>query len=90
MLSLNCSEICTYKKIHFELNTVQNVLVILLKKIIKIRNNRFYKNFCSNNCIMLPDFNTLFGNFLEEKRNIGNTSENIKCGHLKKLDNLPY
>ena len=34
-MSLNCSEISTYKKIHFELKNVQNVLGILLKTIQK-------------------------------------------------------
>ena len=42
-MSLNCSEISTYEKLHFELKNVQIVLGILLKTILKIRNKHFYK-----------------------------------------------
>ena len=48
-MSLNYSGISTYKKMHFELKNVKNVLGILLKTILKIMNNRFYKNFYSKN-----------------------------------------
>ena len=37
-MSLNCSEISKYKTINFEL---KNVLGVLLKSTLKIRNNRF-------------------------------------------------
>ena len=60
---LKCSEISTYEKIHFELKNVQNVLDILLKKNLKTRNNRLYKNLYSKNCRMLHVFDTLFGFF---------------------------
>ena len=38
---VDSSEISTYEKMYFELKNVQNVLGILLKTIIKIRNNHF-------------------------------------------------
>ena len=62
-MSLNCSEIIMYENMHYELKNVQNVLGILLKTILKIRNNRFYKNFYSQNCRMLHVFDTLFEYF---------------------------
>ena len=80
---LNCSEISMYQRIHFELKNVQNVLGILLKTILKTRNNRFYKNFYSRNCRMLHVFDTL-SRYFGGNINIENTSENIKSGHLKK------
>ena len=68
---------------HFELKNVQNVLGILLKTILKIRNNRFYKNFYSQNCrtshVLIHCSGILGG-----KINIENTSENIKCANFKK------
>ena len=88
-MSLNCSEISTYKQMYFELKNVKNVLGILLKTILKIRNNRFHENFYSQNCRMLHVFDTLFG-FFGGNINIESTSENIKCGDLKeKSGNLP-
>ena len=45
------------------LKNVHNVLGILLKKILKIINGRFYENFYSKNCRMLPVFDKLFGYF---------------------------
>ena len=62
-MSLNCSEISMYEKMHFELKNIQNVPGILLKTILKIRNNCFYKNFHSKICRMLHVFDTLFGYF---------------------------
>ena len=62
-MSLNCSEISTCEKMHFELKNVKNVLGILLKTILKIRNNRLYKKFYSKNCRMLHVFDILFGYF---------------------------
>ena len=47
----------------FELKNVQNVLGILLKTIVKIRNSRFYESFYSKNCIMLPVFDKLLRYF---------------------------
>ena len=49
-MTLNCSEISTYEKMHYELKNVPNVFGILLKIILKFRNNRFYKNLYSKNC----------------------------------------
>ena len=40
---------------------VQNIIGILLKNILKFRNNRFYKNFYSKNCRILILSDTLFG-----------------------------
>ena len=82
-MSLNCSEISTYEKMQFELKNVQNVLGILLKTFLKIRNNRFYKNFYSKIAECYTFFihcSVLFGGNI----NIKNTSENIKCGYLQK------
>ena len=45
LMSLNCSVIGTYEKIHYELKNVQNFPGILLKTIQKIRNNRFHRDF---------------------------------------------
>ena len=67
-MSLNCSEISTYEKMHFEVKNVQNDLGILLKTILKIRNNRFYKNFYSKNCRMLHGVDTLFGYFWKKDK----------------------
>ena len=50
-----------YEKINFELKNGQNVLGILFKTILKIKNSRFYENFYSKIFRMLPVFNTLFG-----------------------------
>ena len=63
LMSLNCSEISTYKKMHFEMKNVKNVLGILLKTILKIKNNSFHKNFYSKNCKMLHVFNTFLDIF---------------------------
>ena len=52
-----------YEKIHFELKNVHNVLGILLKTILKIRNSHFYENLYSKNLGMLPVFDTLFRYF---------------------------
>ena len=60
---------------------VQNVLGILLKTILKFRNNRFYKNFYSKNRRIYKKIIHCSGVF-EEKIDIDNTSENIKCGNL--------
>ena len=49
LISLNCSEISAYEKKNFELKNVKNDLDILLKKNLKIRNNRFYKIFFPKN-----------------------------------------
>ena len=84
MLSLNCSEIITYKKIIFELKNVHNVLGILLKTILKIINSRFYENVCSKIFRMLPVFDKLFRFFLLEREYFIHFPENIKCGNLKK------
>ena len=62
-MSLNCSEISMYEKTHVKLKNVLNVLGKLLKKILKIRNSRFYENFYSNICRMLPVFNKFSGSF---------------------------
>ena len=80
-MSIKCSEISTYEKMHYELKNFQNVLGILLKTILKFRNNRFYKKFYSKNWRILHVFDKLFG-FFGRKINIANTSENIKCGNL--------
>ena len=64
LLSLKCSEIFMYKRIHLELKNVHNVLGILLKTILKIKNCRLYDNFYSKNCRMLPVFEKLFGIYL--------------------------
>ena len=48
---------------HYELKNVQNVLGILLKTILKIRNNRFYNNFYSKNFRILHVFDTVFEYF---------------------------
>ena len=66
---------------YYELKNVQNVLGILLKTILKFRNNSFYKNLYTKNCRILNVFDTLLGYF-RRKINIDNTSENIKYGHL--------
>ena len=63
LMSLKYSEISMYKRIHYELKNVQNILGILLKNILKIRINGFYKNLYSKNCRMLHVFDTLFGYF---------------------------
>ena len=63
LMSLNCSEISTHEKMNYELKNIQNVLGILLETILKTGNNRFYKNFYSQNCRMLHVFDTLFGYF---------------------------
>ena len=76
-MSLKCSEISTYGKMHYELKNVQNVLGILLKSIIKVRNNSFYKNFYSKNCRMLHIFDTLF-RYFGGKINNENTSVRYK------------
>ena len=87
-MSLNCYEISTYKKMYLELKNVQNVLDVLLKTILKIKNNRLYKNLYSKNCRMLHILIHCSGVF-GGKINIGNTSKNI-CGNLKKkLGDLP-
>ena len=86
-MSLNCSEISTYEKMNYELKNVQNVLDVLLKAILKLSNNRFYKNFYYNNRRILIFFHTLFWSF-GEKVNIDNTSENIKCGNLKEKSGI--
>ena len=41
---------------------------ILLKTILKFRNNRFYKNFYSKNCRILNVFDTLFGYFWRKNK----------------------
>ena len=66
---------------HYEQKNVQNFLGILLKTILKFRNNRFYKNFYSKNyriLNVLDTFLVIFGG----KINIENTSENKKCGNF--------
>ena len=63
LILLNCSEISTYEKMHYELKSVQNVLGILLKTILKTKNNRFYKNSYSKSCIILHVCDTLFWYF---------------------------
>ena len=47
---------------------VQNVLGVLLKTILRIRNSRFYENFYSKNCRMLPAFDKLFEYFWEKEK----------------------
>ena len=90
MLSLNFSEISTYKRIHFKLKSVNNVLGILLKSIIKIRKSRFYENFHSKNCRMLPVFDKKNWVFLGEREYFKILSKNIKCGNLnEKYGDLP-
>ena len=76
LMSLNSSEISTYRRMHFELKNVQNVLGILLKNILKNRNNRSCKNLYSINYRMLRSFNTLLDIF-GGKINIVSTSKNI-------------
>ena len=49
-MTLNSSEISTYKKMHYELKNVQNILGVLLITVLTLRNNRLYKNFYSQNC----------------------------------------
>ena len=71
-----------YEKMHYELKNFQNVLGMLLKTILKIRNNCFYQNFYSKNCKNLHVFDTFSGIF-GGKINIENTSENIKCDNLQ-------
>ena len=68
---------------HFKLKNVQTMLGILLTTILKIINSRFYENFYSKIFRMLPVLIYCSGIF-GGKRNIGSTSENIKCGNLKK------
>ena len=77
-MTITFYEISTYEKMNHELKNVQNILGILLKTILKFRNNRFYKNFYSKNRIFFYILNTFFGCFWR-KINIDNTSENIKC-----------
>ena len=55
------------QKKYYELSSVQNVPGILLKTIIKFRNNWFYKNFYSKNCRILIFFRYIVRVFLEEK-----------------------
>ena len=55
IMPLNYSEISTYETMYYELKNIQNVLGILLKTILKIRNNRFYKNFYSKIFKVLQD-----------------------------------
>ena len=75
---------------HYELKKVQIVLGILLKTILKFRNNRFYKNFYSKNYRILIFFSIHCSGIFGGKINIDNTSENIKCGHLyEKSGNFP-
>ena len=50
------------------MNNVQNFIGILLKTILKIRNNRFYKNFYTKICRMLHVFETLFGYFWRKEK----------------------
>ena len=50
-------------KMHYELKNVQNVLGVLLKSILKFRNNRFYKSFYYKNLRILHVFDTLLGYF---------------------------
>ena len=45
---------------HYKLKNVQKVLGILLKTILKFRNNCFYKNLYSKNCRILYVIDTLF------------------------------
>ena len=52
---------------HYELKNVQNFLGTLLKTILKIRNNRFYKNFYSKNYRIFKNIDTLFGYFWKKK-----------------------
>ena len=52
-MSIKCSEISTYEKMHYELKNFQNILGILLKTILKFGNYRFYKNFYAKNCRIL-------------------------------------
>ena len=56
---------------------------IWLKTILKIRNNRFYKNFYSKDCRILHVFDTL-SRYFWGKINIEYTSENINCCNFKK------
>ena len=78
-----------YENIYFKLKSVQNVIGILLKTILKSRNSRFYENFYSRNCGVLPVL-IIYSGVFGGNRNIGNTSKNIKCGSLmKKYGNLP-
>ena len=56
LMGLNCSEISTHEKTIYELKKVQNVLYILWKAFLKLRNNRFYKNFYYNYRIILIFF----------------------------------
>ena len=62
---------------------MHNVLGIILKTTLKIRNSRFYENFHSEIFRMLPVFRHCSG-ILGGKINIGNTSKNIQCGNLMK------
>ena len=55
------------------MKNVQNVLGILLKTILKFRNNRFYKYFYSKNCRILNVLIHCWGT-LGGKINIDNTS----------------
>ena len=82
-MTLNSSEISTYKKIHYEVKNVQNVLGVMLISILKFRNNCFYKNFYSKNCRFLFFFSINFSGILGGKINIDDTSENINCGNFK-------
>ena len=50
------------------MKNVQNVLGILLKRILKIRNSRFYENFYSKYCRMLPAFDKLFEYFWKKEK----------------------
>ena len=88
-ITLNSFELSTYKKIHYELKNVENILGVLLITILKFRNNCFYKNIYSKNC-RINFFPNHYSGILGGKINIDNTSEDIKCGNLKeKLGNLP-
>ena len=66
---------------HYELKNVQNALDIILKNILKFRNNRFYKNFYSKNCRILIFFSIHCLVIFAGRINIENTSENIKYGN---------
>ena len=66
---------------HYELKNVQNVLGILLKNILKFRNNHFYKNFYSKNCRSPPP-PICCSSIVGGEINYDNTSKNLKFGNL--------
>ena len=65
------------------MKNVQNVLGILLKTILKIRNSFFLRIFILKIAGCYPFLIQYLGT-LGGQRNIGNTSENIKCSNLMK------